>query len=288
PPPDNNPPVANAGGPYSGTQGQAVAFNGTGSSDADGDVLTYQWNFGDGGSASGATPTHTYTSVGVFTVSLTVNDGKGGSDSDSTTATIGAANQPPVANAGPEKTVTLGSAVTLDGSGSSDPDGTIGTYQWSLGNGATATGSIVTYTYPVAGTYTATLTVTDDKGATAQDTAKVTVLVPDALKLHVADMSIVIKDLFLGWQTWAEVTVVVVDASGAPVSGVTVSGQWSGGVSGTSSATTNASGVAVLKSPVLRRPPSGTVFTFTVTNLQKSGFSYDAGADVKKSASATI
>ena len=75
PAPVNHPPVANAGGPYSGIVGQAVQFNGSGSTDPDGDALTYSWDFGDGTSGTGVQPTHTYNTVGAFNVALTVSDG---------------------------------------------------------------------------------------------------------------------------------------------------------------------------------------------------------------------
>ena len=70
----NRPPIANAGGPYSGGINLPVAFNGSGSSDPDGDALAYDWTFGDGGVGSGATPTHAYASAGTFTAGLTVID----------------------------------------------------------------------------------------------------------------------------------------------------------------------------------------------------------------------
>lgn len=71
---DNTPPVADAGGPYSGGVGQPIQFDGTGSSDPDGGTLTYAWDFGDGGTGSGATPTHTYTVANNYIVTLTVSD----------------------------------------------------------------------------------------------------------------------------------------------------------------------------------------------------------------------
>jgi len=81
----NTAPVADAGGPYSGDQGTAISFDGTGSSDADGDALTYNWNFGDGYTGTGATPTHTYATAGSYTATLTVSDGI---DSDQSTASV--------------------------------------------------------------------------------------------------------------------------------------------------------------------------------------------------------
>lgn len=81
----NTAPIADAGGPYSGDEGTAIAFDGTGSSDADGDALTYNWNFGDGATGTGATPTHTYASSGSYTATLTVSDGI---DSDQATASV--------------------------------------------------------------------------------------------------------------------------------------------------------------------------------------------------------
>ncbi|MFO7827324.1 MAG: PKD domain-containing protein, partial [Bacteroidales bacterium] len=82
---ENTAPIADAGGPYSGDQGTAISFDGTGSSDADGDALTYNWDFGDGATGTGATPTHTYTTAGSYTATLTVSDGI---DSDQATASV--------------------------------------------------------------------------------------------------------------------------------------------------------------------------------------------------------
>ncbi len=67
-------------------------------------------------------------------------------------------------------------AVSFDGSGSSDPDGTIASYAWSFGDGATATGARpAAHSYALAGTYQATLTVTDNRGGTGRTTQAVVI-----------------------------------------------------------------------------------------------------------------
>jgi PKD repeat protein len=68
-------------------------------------------------------------------------------------------------------------ACTFDGSASSDSDGTIASYAWNFGDGSTASGANASHTYSAAGTYTATLTVTDDLGATGVSNQSVTVSV---------------------------------------------------------------------------------------------------------------
>ncbi|MFQ5970382.1 MAG: PKD domain-containing protein [Nitrososphaerales archaeon] len=168
----NNPPTADANGPYSGTEDSAISFDGTGSSDPDGDALTYSWDFGDGSTGSGATPTHTYSWGDTFTVTLTVSDGKGGSDSDITSAEVTEVNDVPVADANGPYSGTEGVAITFDGSGSSDPDNLDGTtandqdltYSWDYGDGTSASGvNLVnpSHSYDVASTYTVTLVVND-------------------------------------------------------------------------------------------------------------------------------
>jgi PKD repeat protein len=92
-------------------------------------------------------------------------------------------NHPPVADAGPNQTVTLGSGgtadVKLDGSGSSDPDGDALTYTWTGGfQGGSASGVSPTVTFTAAGTHTVTLTV-DDGLATDTDTVRITVRAAD-------------------------------------------------------------------------------------------------------------
>ena len=160
--PSNLPPIANAGGPYSGFRNVPVTFNGTLSSDPDGSPLTYLWTFGDGATGTGAAPTHAYASFGSYPVSLVVSDGTLSSAPATTTVTI--ANRAPIANPGGPYlgNNATGLVVAFDGSASYDPDGDpLTAYSWSFGDGTTGSGASPTHAYPGAGSYTATLTVSD-------------------------------------------------------------------------------------------------------------------------------
>ncbi len=86
--PSNNPPTADANGPYCGYVGQTITFDGSKSSDSDGTIVSYDWDFGDGNTGVGVTSTHIYSSAGTYTMILTVIDNEGATDSDSTTVTI--------------------------------------------------------------------------------------------------------------------------------------------------------------------------------------------------------
>jgi RHS repeat-associated protein len=84
----NQSPTANAGGPYTGTTGTNVQFDGNASSDTDGTIANYTWNFGDGATGTGSTQAHTYTTTGTFTATLTVTDNLGAQSSANATVTI--------------------------------------------------------------------------------------------------------------------------------------------------------------------------------------------------------
>jgi RHS repeat-associated protein len=97
-----------------------------------------------------------------------------------------AANGPPVADAGPDQTATVGTPVTLNGSGSSDPEGVLTAYAWALttrpaGSAATLAGVDAvspTFVPDVAGVYEARLVVSDGQLASAPDTVRVTATTP--------------------------------------------------------------------------------------------------------------
>jgi len=150
------------------------AFDGTGSNDPDGSIASYSWNFGDGTAAGvGATPTHAYAAAGTYTVKLTVTDNEGATASVThTVTTTQPANQLPTA----AFTSSVANHVaSFNGTGSSDPDGTIASYSWDFGDGTAAgTGATPSHTYATAGTYTVKLTVTDDRGGTGSVTHTVT------------------------------------------------------------------------------------------------------------------
>ena len=192
----NTPPVAVAGPDQNvndtdGVPGENVTLNGSASTDADpGTVLTYQW-FEDGEFSLGppsTTPTLTVNlGPGAHNIALSISDDSNDPgtsfSSDNVIVTV---NGPvaPIANAGPDQTLTdsnglPGEPVTLNGSGSSDPDGTIATYQWALQvNPNTSqplgTGQTITVNLP-DGINDVRLTVTDNAGITATDAVSVTV-----------------------------------------------------------------------------------------------------------------
>jgi chitodextrinase len=155
----------------------AISFNGAASRDPDGSVVSYLWNFGDGTTASGVTAVHAYAAAGSYAVRLTVTDNDGLTNSASTTAQVsdGTGLQPPVANPGGPYQGTMASPVAFDGSASSDPDGGIVGYDWTFGDGGTASGAKPTHAYSATGTYTVTLTVTDDTGRRATATTSASI-----------------------------------------------------------------------------------------------------------------
>ena len=172
-----------------------VMLNGSGASSTGGGV-TYEWSQAAGNpstlnlsSNTAATPTFTSPSTtGTYTLTLTVTD-TGTSVTASDTITILVDATAPTAEAGPARAVSPGASVTLDGSGSTDPQGDDAlTYAWALtASDPTATladlsritTTAPTFTAPgTAGTLTFTLTVTDGGGNEATDTVIITVDAP--------------------------------------------------------------------------------------------------------------
>jgi PKD repeat protein len=174
PPPANVPPTASF---TQSCTGLTCTFNGTGSTDSDGTITSYAWTFGDGATATGSTTNHTYTAGGTYQVKLTVTDNAAATNSKTTPVTVTAPNVPPTASFTQSCT---GLTCTFNGTSSTDSDGTITSYAWTFGDGATATGSTTNHTYTAGGTYQVKLTVTDNATATNSKTTPVTVTAPPA------------------------------------------------------------------------------------------------------------
>ncbi len=169
-PPANVAPTASF---TSSVNGLVAGVDGSASTDTDGTITGYAWNFGDGTTGTGVTASHTYATAGTYTVTLTVTDN--GGLTGTKTGTVTAVGTPP-ANVAP--TASFTSSVTnltagFNASASTDTDGTITGYAWNFGDGTTGTGVTASHTYATAGTYTVTLTVTDNGGLTGTQTGSV-------------------------------------------------------------------------------------------------------------------
>ncbi len=115
--------------------------------------------------------------TGTYTYQIYVTDPFGNQNvgASATVSVVGSAttpNNPPTAAF---TSTTSGLTASFDGSGSSDSDGTIASYDWTFGDGTSATGATTSRTYTAAGTYSVQLRVTDDDGASSVVTQSVTV-----------------------------------------------------------------------------------------------------------------
>jgi uncharacterized repeat protein (TIGR01451 family) len=185
----NHAPVADAGAPQSVHTG-TVTLDGSGSYDLDYGDQAYLWQQIDGPTAVAIDCPDCQTTffdapllTGTYVFSFTDTDLYGLSDTDITTVTI--TNAAPMANAGTPQSVTVGT-VTLDGSGSSDPESDAISFHWQQTGGPAsvtlndADTMVTTFTAPsTVGVYTFSLTVTDPFGADDDDTTTVTITLPD-------------------------------------------------------------------------------------------------------------
>jgi PKD repeat protein/uncharacterized protein YraI len=172
----NQAPVAVISGPTTGQVGVNLTFSGGSSRDNDGSIIGYAWNFGDGVTASGVNASHSYAQAGSYEVSLTVTDNGGLTGSSVFTVQISdVVKTPPVAVITGPASGLVGDVLKFNSQASSDSDGKIVSYAWDFGDGVTDQGNKVKHTYSVSGTYTVSLTVTDNDGLTAQATQPVTI-----------------------------------------------------------------------------------------------------------------
>lgn len=176
-----------------------------------------------------------------------------------------AGNNPPAANF----TYSASGLAANFSDTSTDSDGSIAAWSWNFGDGAGSAIQNPSHTYAAAGTYTVSLTVTDDDGA--QNTASKPVTV--GASVHVGDLDG--SRILLARRQWrATVTILAHNASHKPVSGATVSGTWNAGgaISAVSCKTGSTGKCSLVKDKI--DTAIGSV-TFSVTGLVASGAPYD-------------
>lgn len=168
--------------------------------------------------------------------------------------------------------------VSFSGAASTDSAGIV-SYEWNFGDGTPlATGVTASHVYNVGGSYTASLKVTNSAGFSGSSTVAITATtVQPKIYASAIAMSLVAPNRQQGY---AQAKVTVKDAAGNLIPNATVSGSWSGLVSGAKSALTNASGVATIDSASSKKTGS---FKFTITGITAAGYTYDASLNVMSS-----
>jgi len=178
-----NPPIAHAGSDQvvldeDGDGQVLVTLNGSLSMDRLGSIESWEWTHNDTLLASGEI-VDVVLALGEYTLTLTVTDNDGITDADDVFINV-INNYLPTAMAGEDQTLIDMDgdgleSVSLDGSGSTDPDGEIVSYEWSTDRGLTAEGAVVTMDLEV-GVHIVELTVTDDDGGESTDALTVRVV----------------------------------------------------------------------------------------------------------------
>jgi uncharacterized repeat protein (TIGR01451 family) len=193
------PPVASfTANPNPAACGQAITFDASGSThqNPDRSIVSYAWDFGDTATASGQVVTHAYSAFGTYTATLTVTDDSTPPRTDTATVTISVSqgNTPPVASPGGPYSVPLGEEITLNGTGSSDPNASCGdsivAYEWDISNdgdidhaGSTPTLTAQEVETLGAGAHPVTLTVRDEFGAQSVASTTITVFVDEPVAI---------------------------------------------------------------------------------------------------------
>lgn len=181
---------------YSGSAPLNVSFTAE-DSDDDNPLISYHWDFGDEATSNERHPRHTYQKPGIYTVTLTATDSQGYPHKNTLQITvIQPHNMPPVARAAADTIRgTAPLTVAFYGFGT-DTDGAVVTYQWNFGDTSTERVSQLrdpVHTFSEEGTYTVTLTVYDNRGATSTDAVTITVYPPQST-VNIAIEEVTITD----------------------------------------------------------------------------------------------
>ncbi|QPK65246.1 PKD domain-containing protein [Methylomonas sp. LL1] len=179
--------------------------------------------------------------------------------------------------------------VTLNGSSSSDSDGSITAYNWNFGDGTSASGSATTsHLYQTAGNYTATLTVTDNSGLTGSASQSIQVAQAPIKGMKSSGTKVTRKISGSNSQCVATTTIKYGEAI---MPGATVKGFWLGSsTSGnktvrylaTANAVTAKNGTVTFNSRNAPKNSKGTC-AFTIMSVSKKGYTYDGSGSVSSS-----
>ncbi len=172
-------PTVNAGPAFSVNAGSAATFSQATESGGTA-PFSYTWIFGDGSQSSGSlNPTHTFQNPGTYTATVTVTDAKDLTSSSSAVVTVN--DVAPTVTLNDPSSGSTGTSISFAANATdiSPADTAAGfTYAWNFGDGGTATGADPSHTFASAGTYTVTVTATDEYGLSGTASGTITISVP--------------------------------------------------------------------------------------------------------------
>ncbi|PEE04066.1 collagenase ColA [Bacillus pseudomycoides] len=152
---------------YYGEENNAIQFKSDSSKAEDRKIVSYLWDFGDGKTSTEENPTHVYEKEGTYTATLTMKDDKGKESKEQMTVNVDRTRE---TYYGEEN-----NAIQFKSDNSKAEDRKIISYLWDFGDGKTSTEENPTHAYEKEGTYTATLTMKDDKGKESKEQMTVNV-----------------------------------------------------------------------------------------------------------------
>jgi len=225
----------------------------------------------------------------LYTVTLTASHTKGTSDTKTWSFTVDITPPSPVT----ELTATAISHSQIDLSWTVVSDAV--NYNIYRGDGEVFVTSSTSYSdtgLSASTLYTYKVSAVDLAGneGTQSEQASATTQNAPVQELHVKSITVTsgIKKTGAVTNVWGIATITILDASDKPVSGVTVTGQWSGSATDTDSGTTNANGQVTFTSNQVRKSSSPLTFTLTVTNVALNGWTYNPTLNVENSDYITI
>ncbi len=259
-----------SGSPTSGCAPLDVTFT----DNSTGEIDSWYWEFGDGNTSTEENPTHQYSESGTYTVSLTVT-GPNGSDTETKTDYITVSGPSPTADFSGSPTSGPG-PLTVGFTDLSLNDPTY--WSWDFGDGGISEDQNPIHEYGEPGVYTVSLTVTNACGSDIKEKENYITVEPGENRMHVQKVDVTRQSFF-----WiiarGKALVRIVDASGSPLAGVTVTGKWSGSARDTDTFTTDSDGWGTAYSDWVFSLFGSPDFTFCVSDVIKPDWEYDPDAN---------